>query len=39
MHKKPRQSLGDDVEALFDRQMFRKIRFRMIDDTMGVLLP
>jgi len=33
MHNKPRQSLGDDVEALFDRQVFKKIRFQMIDDN------
>jgi hypothetical protein len=33
MRNKPRQSLGDDVEALFDRQVFIKMRFRMIGNS------
>ena len=39
IHNKARQSLGDDVEALFGRQVFRKIRFQMIDDIAAIGLP
>jgi hypothetical protein len=31
--KRPRRGLGDDVEAVFGRRVFRKIRNPMIDDT------